>query len=245
MQLGYGLIEMVDEDTGGPLVNRITSIRKQVSKSLGFVMPAVRVRDDMSLGANEYRVRVGQTIVGEDVIYPNRKMAIPGDSTNIKVSGIEVKDPSFNMDAVWIERHKEAEAEGNGYVVVEPESVLATHLSQIMYKFAADLVGQDDIQKLLDNLSQSSPSLVESVVPKLVPLHTLTGILCELLKERVPISDLRKILETLANMSGQNLNVIEIAEALRPNLAGLLIQQIAPLNQALPVITLSSESSIC
>ncbi len=241
VQLGYGLIEMVDEDTGGPLVNRITSIRKQVSKSLGFVMPNVRVRDDMSLSSNEYRVRVGQTIVGEDVIYPNLKMAIPGDSTNIKISGIEVKDPSFNMDAVWIERHKEAEAESNGYVVIEPESVLATHLSQIMYKFAAELVGQDDVQKLLDNLSQSSPSLVESVVPKLVPLHTLTGILCELLKERVPISDLRKILETLANMSGQNLNVIEIAEALRPKLAGLLIQQIAPLNQPLPVITLSSE----
>ncbi len=241
VQLGYGLIEMVDEDTGGPLVNRITSIRKQVSKSLGFVMPAVRVRDDMSLSANEYRIRVGQTIVGEDVIYPNCKMAIPGDSTNVKISGIEVKDPSFNMDAVWIERHKEAEAESNGYVVIEPESVLATHLSQIMYKFAAELVGQDDVQKLLDNLSQSSPSLVESVVPKLVPLHTLTGILCELLKERVPISDLRKILEVLANMSGQNLNVVEISEALRPNLAGLLIQQIAPLNQALPVITLSSE----
>ena len=241
VQLGYGLIEMVDEDTGGPLVNRITSIRKQVSKSLGFVMPNVRVRDDMSLSSNEYRVRVGQTIVGEDVIYPNLKMAIPGDNTNIKISGIEVKDPSFNMDAVWIERHKEADAESNGYVVIEPESVLATHLSQIMYKFAAELVGQDDVQKLLDNLSQSSPSLVESVVPKLVPLHTLTGILCELLKERVPISDLRKILETLANMSGQNLNVIEIAEALRPKLAGLLIQQIAPLNQPLPVITLSSE----
>ena len=241
VQLGYGLIEMVDEDTGGPLVNRITSIRKQVSKSLGFVMPAVRVRDDMSLGANEYRVRVGQTIVGEDVIYPNCKMAIPGDETNIKVSGIEVKDPSFNMDAIWIERHKESEAENNGYVVIEPESVLATQLSQIMYKFASELVGQDDVQKLLDNLSQTSPSLVESVVPKLVPLHTLTGILCELLKERVPISDLRKILEALANMSGQNLGVVEIAESLRPSLAGLLIQQIAPLNQALPVITLSSE----
>ncbi|MDC1383332.1 flagellar biosynthesis protein FlhA [Candidatus Puniceispirillum sp.] len=241
VQLGYGLIEMVDEDTGGPLVNRITSIRKQVSKSLGFVMPAVRVRDDMSLGANEYRVRVGQTIVGEDVIYPNCKMAIPGDETNIKISGIEVKDPSFNMDAIWIERHKESEAENNGYVVIEPESVLATHLSQIMYKFASELVGQDDVQKLLDNLSQTSPSLVESVVPKLVPLHTLTGILCELLKERVPISDLRKILEALANMSGQNLGVVEIAESLRPSLAGLLIQQIAPLNQALPVITLSSE----
>ena len=145
------------------------------------------------------------------------------------------------MDAIWIERHKEAEAESNGYVVVEPESVLATHLSQIMYKFAHEVLGQDDVQQLLDNLAQTSPNLVESVVPKLVPLHSLTGILSTLLSERVPISDLRKILETLANMAGRNLGIVESAEALRPGLAGLLIQQIAPLNQPLPVITLSSE----
>ncbi|MEK9759610.1 MAG: flagellar biosynthesis protein FlhA [Candidatus Puniceispirillum sp.] len=241
VQLGYGLIEMVDETSGGPLINRITGIRKQVSRALGFVIPPVRVRDDMALGANDYRIRIGQSIVGEDSIYPDRKLAIPGDTSNVKIAGIEVKDPSFGMDAIWIERHKEAEAESNGYVVVEPESVLATHLSQIMYKFAHEVLGQDDVQQLLDNLAQTSPNLVESVVPKLVPLHALTGILSTLLAERVPISDLRKILETLANMAGRNLSIIESAEALRPGLAGLLIQQIAPLNQPLPVITLSSE----
>jgi flagellar biosynthesis protein FlhA len=241
LQLGYGLIGMVDEATGGPLVNRITGIRKQVSKALGFVIPPVRVRDDMALQANDYRIRIGQTIVGEDRVYPDRKLAIPGDATSIKIAGIEVKDPTFGMDAIWIDRHKEAEAESNGYVVVEPESVLATHISQVMYKFAHELIGQDDVKLLLDNLSQTSPSLVESVVPKLVPLHALTGILSELLAERVPISDLRKILETLANLAGRNLGIIESAEALRSGLAGLLIQQIAPLNQPLPVITLSSE----
>ena len=241
IQLGYGLVEMVEEETGGPLTNRITGIRKQVSRALGFVVPPVRVRDDMSLGANDYRIRIGQTIVGEDKIFPDRKLAIPGDSTNVKISGIDVKDPSFGMDATWIERHQEAEAESNGYVVVEPESVLATHVSQVMYKFAHELIGQDDVQRLLDNLAQSSPSLVESVIPKLVPLHALTGILSELLTERVPISDLRKILETLANLAGRNLSIVDSAEALRPCLAGLLVQQIAPLNQPLPVITLSSE----
>ncbi len=241
IQLGYGLIGMVDEAKGGPLVNRITGIRKQVSRSLGFIIPPVRIRDDMSLGANQYRVRIGQTIVGEDEIYPDRKLAIPSDSTNVKIAGLEVKDPTFNMDATWIDRHKEAEAERNGYVVVEPESVLATHISQIMYKFAHELLGQDDVQALLDNLAQSSPSLVESVVPKLVPLHALTGILSTLLAERVPISDLRKILENLANMAGRNMGIVESAEALRPGLTSLLIQQIAPLNQPLPVITLKSE----
>ena len=241
IQLGYGLIEMVDEQTGGPLINRITGVRKQLSRNLGFIIPAVRVRDDMSLEANQYRIRIGQTIVGEDKVYPERKLAIPGDSSSLKMQGIDVKEPTFGIDAVWIESHKQPEAEANSYVVVEPETVLTTHVSHLMNKYAGELLGQDDVQLLLDNLSQSSPSLVQSVVPKLVPLHSLTGILRELLAERMPISDLRRILETLANLAGKNLSVSESAEALRPGLSGLLIQQIAPLSQALPVITLSSE----
>ena len=241
IQLGYGLIEMVDEQTGGPLINRITGVRKQLSRNLGFIIPAVRVRDDMSLEANQYRIRIGQTIVGEDKVYPERKLAIPGDSSSLKMHGIDVKEPTFGIDAVWIESHKQPEAEANSYVVVEPETVLTTHVSHLMNKYAGELLGQDDVQLLLDNLSKSSPSLVQSVVPKLVPLHSLTGILRELLAERMPISDLRRILETLANLAGKNLSVSESAEALRPGLSGLLIQQIAPLSQALPVITLSSE----
>ena len=241
VQLGYGLVEMVDDDTGGPLVERITGIRKQVSKALGFIIPAVRIRDDLTLSSNQYRIRIGQTIVGDDVIYPDRKLAIPGDDTNIKLDGIEVKDPSFGMDATWILPAQQNEAEEKGYVVVAPESVLATHLSQIFYKHSGKLIGQDDVQTLLDNLSQTAPSLVESLVPKLVPLHNLTGVLRELLSERVPISDLRIILESLAGLVGKNLSVIETAEAIRPNLAGLLIQQVAPLNKALPVITFNSE----
>ena len=241
IQLGYGLIEMVDEQTGGPLVNRITGVRKQISRNLGFVIPTVRVRDDMSLGANQYRLRIGQTIVGEDEVYPDRKLAIPGEQSNIKLSGIDVKEPTFGIDATWIEAQKQTEAESQGYVVVEPETVLTTHVSQIITKYAGELLGQDDVQALLDNLANSAPSLVQSVVPKLIPLHSLTGILRELLAERMPISDLRRILETLANLAGKNLSVSESAEALRPGLAGLLVQQIAPLSQPLSVITLSSE----
>ena len=241
IQLGYGLVEMVEEETGGPLTNRITGIRRQVSKALGFVVPPVRIRDDMTLDANTYRIRVGQTIVGEDKVYPDRKLAIPGDNTTIKIEGIEVKDPSFGMDAIWIGAHQQAEAEAKGYVVVLPESVMATHLSQMLHKYASQLIGQDDVQGLLENLAQAAPNLVESEVPKLVPLHTLTGILRLLLEERVPISDLRRILETLPGLASRNLGMSETAEALRPALAGLLIQQVAPLNQALPVMTLESD----
>ena len=241
IQLGYGLVEMVDNNSGGPLVNRITGIRKQVSKSLGFVVPNVRIRDDLSLEANQYRIRIGQTIVGEDEIFPDKKLAIPGDEATTKIQGIEVKDPTFGMDAIWISNFQQNEAEANGYVVVAPESVLATHLSQILSKNSAQLIGQDDVQILLDNLSQSAPSLVQSVVPKLVPLHNLTSILRTLLAERVPVSDLRCILENLAVLSSQNLSVTDTAEALRPHLSGLLVQQVAPLNQPIQVITLSGE----
>ena len=212
-----------------------------MSRDLGFVIPPVRIRDDLTLDANSYRIRIGATIVGEDKIYPDRKLAIPGDSARVKMEGIEVKDPSFGMDAIWIPAQNQAEAEARGYVVVYPESVMATHLSQVLHKYASQLIGQDDVQGLLDNLAQSAPHLVESVVPKLVPLHNLTGILRILLEERVPISDLRSILETLPGLAARNLSPMETAEALRPGLAPLLIQQIAPLNQPLPVMTLESD----
>ncbi len=241
IQLGYGLIDMVEEDGTGALTTRITGIRRQVSRALGFVIPAVRIRDDLTIDANNYRIRVGQTIVGEDKIYADRKLAIPGDDARVRIEGIEVKDPSFGMDAIWIPAQNEAEAESNGYVVVNPESVLATHLSQLLHKYAGQLIGQDDVQSLLDNLAESAPSLVESVVPKLVPLHILTSVLRILLEERVPISDLRGILETMPTLVARNLSPIDTAEALRPGLAPLLIQQIAPLNQPLPVMTLDSD----
>lgn len=241
IQLGFGLVEMVDDDTGGPLVNRVTGIRRQVSKALGFVLPPVRIRDDLALEANQYRIRVGQTIVGEDEIFPDRQLAIPGDSATIKLDGITVKDPSFGMDAIWIKPSQSAEAEASGYVVVAPESVLATHVSQILYKYAHELIGQDDVQSLLDNLSETAPNLVQSVVPKLMPLHELTGVLRILLRERVPVSDLRRILESASALAPRNLSIQDLAEALRPQLSGLLIQQVAPLNQPLPVITLAGE----
>ncbi len=241
IQLGYGLLELVDEETGGRLTNRITGVRRQVSKTLGFILPAVRIRDDMSLDANTYRIRVGQTIVGEDKVYPDRRLAIAGDDTTKKIEGIEVKDPSFGMEAIWINEHQQSEAEANGYVVVLPESVMTTHLSQILHKFASDLFGQDDVQGLLENLSQVAPSLVDSVIPKITPLHVLTDILRILLDERVPISDLRRILEKLPSLMARNLSTSDTAEALRPELAGLLIQQIAPLNTPLLVMTLESD----
>ena len=241
MQLGYGLIQLVDDENDGPLIARITGVRKQISRDLGFIIPQVRIRDDLSLEANHYRIRIGQEIVAEDKIFPQLLLAIPGDSAQTKIEGTDVKDPSFNMDATWIEPHQQARAENLGYMVVEPEAVIATHLNQILSKQAADLLGQDDVQALLDNLSKTSPQLVSSTVPKLVPLNILTSILKLLLIEKMPISDLKRILEVLASLNVKTMSPIELAEAIRPTISSLLIQQIAPLNNALPIITFSAE----
>ena len=241
MQLGYGLIQMVDDENDGPLIARITGVRKQISKELGFIIPPVRIRDDLSLDANHYRIRIGQEIVAEDKVFPQLILAIPGESAQTKIEGTDVKDPSFGMEATWIERHQQAKAENLGYMVVEPESVIATHLNQVLSSQANELLGQDDVQALLDNLSKTSPQLVSSTVPKIIPLNILTSVLKLLLAERMPISDLRRILEVLASQNHKNNSPLDIAESVRPAISGLLIQQIAPLNSPLPVITFSAE----
>jgi flagellar biosynthesis protein FlhA len=241
VQLGYGLIPLVDEDRGGQLTKRITSIRRDISRSMGFVVPGVRIRDDLALRPNQYRIRIGQTIVGDDEVYPDRKLAIPDSKSVVKIDGIEAKDPSFGVDAVWIRPNQQAQAEALHYVVIEPTSVIATHLSQILLKHAADLVGQDDVQFILDNLAKSFPQLVQSVLPKIISLPMMTEILRTLLSDGVPISDMRRILEGLGGSAGRGKSPADMAEALRPALAPLLIQKVTALGQTMPVITLAPE----
>ena len=241
IQIGFGLIPLIQESEGGALVSRITGIRREVSRSMGFVIPGVRIRDDASLQSNQYRIKIGQSIVAEDVVYPERKLALPGANSTRKLRGIEVKDPSFGMDAVWILPHQQAEAEADDHVVVEPDSVLSTHLSQMLYAHADQLIGSDGVQNLVDALADVSPTLVEAVVPKLVPLHVLTSVMRHLLSERIPVGDLPRILEVLAELSGRTNDPREMAEALRSSLVPQLLQQIVPLKDAVPVITLAPD----
>ena len=241
IQLGYGLIKLVDKDNTGPLISRITGVRRQVSKDLGFIVPSARITDDLNLGADEYTIKLGHTVVGQNQVFPDKLLAIPGSDSDIKIAGIEVKDPSFNMDAVWIDKHNKDKAEASGYMIVTPEAVIATHLNQLLVKHAGDLIGQDEVQDLLDNLQKSSPKLVETVIPKILPLNQLTGILKILLSEAVPITDLKRVLELLSNINISKMSIVEIAEIIRPALVGLLIQKICPINKELSVITLSPE----
>ena len=166
---------------------------------------------------------------------------MPGDETQLQIQGIQVKDPSFGLDAFWIEQHLVAKAEANHYMIIEPEAVIATHLNQILLRYAGELISQDDVQSLLDNLSKSNPQLVQSVIP-VIPLHYLTIILRNLLVERVPINDLKKILEALSNLSEKKLSPDELSEAVRPAiLSSLSDSKISNVNEALDVITFNPE----
>ena len=135
LDLGYGLISLVDSNdkkSAGPLISKITGIRKQVSKDLGFIIPNVRVKDDLSLEANSYRIRIGHTIVAQDKVYVDRKLAMPSDETQLKIQGIQVKDPTFGLESFWIENHLVSKAEASHYMIIEPEAVIATHLNNIL-----------------------------------------------------------------------------------------------------------------
>ena len=239
--LSYPLIALVEDEVNGPLVTRIAGVRKEISKSLGFVIPSVRVKDDLTLEPNFYQIKIGQRIVAEDKVYPGRLLTIPTGDSAIALEGEKVIEPTFGLEAYWITEQQRTLAEARGYVVVEPEAVITTQLSKVIEQNAHELIGQDELKQVIDRLAEASPSLVESVVPKLVPLHNLTAIMKKLLEEQIPINDMRKILEVLAELSGRNMSIDDTAEALRPYLIPLLLQRMVPHKDAIPVITLDPE----
>ena len=236
--LSYPLITMVEDEVNGLLVRRISAIRKEISKALGFVVPSVRIRDDLNLEPNFYQIKIGQKIVAEDKVYPGRLLTIPTGDSAVALDGEKVIEPTFGLEAYWISEEQRNLAEARGYVVVEPETVMTTQLSRMIEIHAHELIGQDEIKQVVDQLSEDSPALVSSVVPKLIPFHNLTAVLKKLLEEQVPITDMRKILEVLAEMSGRNLSIADTAEALRAYLVPLLLQRLVPLKEAIPVVTL-------
>ena len=241
INIGYSLVALVDEGNADNLVPKVTRLRKEISKALGFIIPGVRIRDDLNLEASQYQIKIGQKIVADDIIFSDKKLAIPGDNTNLELSGVKVKEPAFGVDAYWIDGQQKADAEAKGYVIVEPDDVLTTHLSQIINSYASDLLGQEEVQELLDNLQLSYPNLVETVVPKIMPLNQLTSVMKCILEEGIPISDLRLILESLGSMNVQKMDNEDIAEKIRPRLVPLLIQKLIKFKDTVPLITFAPE----
>ncbi|MBN8808007.1 MAG: flagellar biosynthesis protein FlhA [Sphingomonas sp.] len=241
LDIGYGLVPLVDERRGAPLMGRITGVRRQLSKELGFVVPQVRVRDDINLAPYIYRILVGGVVVGEDQASADEMLALDTGQGFGELRGKTTKDPTFGLPATWIAPGDADAATGQGYLVVDAGTVMATHLNHQLGSNAADLLGADEVQALLDGLKEKSPQLVAALTPSPLPLTTLTQVLKGLLAEGIPLKEFRRIASAIAVAAQRTVDAEEIIEAIRPDLGGLIIQKLCGVHEPLRVMTLEGQ----
>lgn len=237
LEIGYGLIPLVDDRKKAPLMARVTGIRRQLSRDLGFVIPLVRVRDNLSLGANSYRISVSGVVTGEDQVWPDQLLALNNGEADGSLEGRAAKDPSFGLDAVWVPENRRSDAIVAGYTVVDAATVIATHLNQAILSNASDLFGMDDTQKLLDMLKETAPQLVSAVTPQPLPLAVITLICRSLLWEGVSLHEFRRIIEAMVDAVREETEPNALLEAIRIRIGGIIVQSIVPVKMPLPVVT--------
>jgi flagellar biosynthesis protein FlhA len=238
LEVGYRLIPLVDRNQGGELMGRIKGVRKKLSEDLGFLVQPVHIRDNLELGPNSYRITILGAPVGESEVFPDRELAINPGQVSGTIPGSATKDPAFGLDAIWIDKSRREQAQGQGYTVVDASSVIATHLSHLLQSHAHELLGHEEVQQLLNRLGKTAPKLIEDLVPKLLPMSVVVKVLQYLLLERVPIRNLRTICETLAELAPKTQDPVALVAAVRVALGRTIVQNIGGLRQELPVITL-------
>ncbi len=241
LDIGYGLVPLVDERRGAPLMGRITGVRRQLSKELGFVVPQVRVRDDINLPPHTYRIEVGGVVVGEDQASADDMLALDTGQGFGELQGKKAKDPTFGLEATWIAPGDADAATGQGYLVVDSGTVMATHLNHQLRQNAADLLGADEVQALLDGLRERSPQLVAALCPAPLPLTTLTQVLRGLLAEGIPLREFRRIASAVAVAAQKSTDAEDLIEAIRPELGGLIIGKLCGVHEPLRVMTLEGQ----
>lgn len=241
LEVGYRLIPMVDRSQGGELLNRIKGVRKKLSQELGFLIPPVHIRDNLDLPPNQYRITLMGVNTGEADVYHDREMAINPGQVFGALQGIDTRDPAFGLDAIWINRDQVDQAHSLGYTVVDASTVIATHMSQLLTNHAAQLLGHEEVQNLLDMVGRSQPKLVEGLIPGVMPLGTLVKVLQNLLIEGVPIRDMRTILQTLVEYAPRSQDPEVLTAACRIALRRLIVQEIVGGESTIPVITLAPE----
>ncbi|MDH5301604.1 MAG: flagellar biosynthesis protein FlhA [Gammaproteobacteria bacterium] len=238
LEVGYRLIPLVDKNQGGQLMTRIKGVRKKLSQELGFLVPPVHIRDNLELSPSAYRITLHGVPIGEAEIYTDREMAINPGQVYGRLNGMAGRDPAFGLEAVWIEPGQRDHAQTLGYTVVDPSTVVATHLSQILQSHASELLGREEVQQLLNNLKKTAPKLVEELVPDTLTLGMVVKVLQSLLNEGIPIRDMRSIAESLADSAQHNKDVGYLTASVRMALSRSIVQQINGLDMTLPVITL-------
>ncbi|MBK5264632.1 MAG: flagellar biosynthesis protein FlhA, partial [Alphaproteobacteria bacterium] len=241
LEIGYGLIGLVDERKGAPLMARITGIRRQLSRELGFVVPMVRVKDNLALEPNCYRITIAGVIVGEDEIWPEDLLALDSGDLENEIPGRKAKDPTFGLDAVWIPKDKRSEAVVAGYTVVDPPTVVATHLNHLITLNASQMFGLDEARKLLDALKEKAPHLAEGLTPNPLSLAAIAAACRSLLSEGVPLKDFRRICEAMIDVAGPDVGPDQLIEGVRQRIGSLIIQNLVPVKMPLPVITLDGD----
>ncbi|HIA09081.1 MAG TPA: flagellar biosynthesis protein FlhA [Chromatiaceae bacterium] len=241
LEVGYRLIPLVDKTQGGQLMSRIKGVRKKMSQELGFLIQPVHIRDNLDLNPNAYRLTLMGVTVGEAEVYTDRELAINPGQVFGTLQGIETKDPAFGLDAVWIPSDQRDHAQTLGFTVVDPATVVATHLSHLLQEHAHELLGHEEVQKMLDRLAETTPKLIEDLVPKTLSVGVVVKVLKELLREQVSIRDMRTIAECLAENGANSQDPVTLTSAVRVSLGRGIIQKISDMGQDLPVITLGPQ----
>lgn len=219
LEIGYGLISLVDESQGGDLFNRITNLRKQLAIELGIIIPPIRVRDNLQLEPNQYVFKIRGNVIASNWLMVDRYLAMSPSSVEKEIEGTKVKEPAFGMPAVWISDQHRVEAEMYGYTVVEPASVLSTHIQEILRLNAEKILSRQDTKKLIENLKKEYPAVIEDMNPENLPIGTVQKVLQSLLKEGIPIRDLVTILEALIDYAKVTKNVDVLTEYVRHSLS--------------------------
>lgn len=241
LEVGYRLIPLVDVGQNGELLSRIKGVRKKLSQEYGFLVPAVHIRDNLDLNANSYRISLMGVTIGEAEIRHDCELAINPGQVFGNVEGVPTTDPAFGLEAVWISPEQREHAQTLGYTVVDPATVVATHISQLLTNNASQLLGHEEVQNLLDILTRQYPKLVEGLVPDLLPLGVVVKVMQNLLHEGVPIRDLRTIVQTLVEYAAKSQDSDVLTAAVRISLKRLIIQEINGIEDELAVITLAPD----
>ena len=241
LEVGYRLIALVDKAQDGDLLRRIKGIRKKFTQDMGFLPPAVHIRDNLDLRPNAYRITLKGAEIGSGEAYPNLFLAInPGNVSGI-LPGTPTRDPAFGLPAIWVEANVRDQAQAMGYTVVDTSTVVATHMSHLIHTHAAELLGRQEVQQLLDHLGKFAPKLTEDLVPKLLSLATVQKVMQNLLDEGMHIRDMRTILETLAEHAPHTQDTTVLTALVRVSLGPAIVQQFYPAAQELQVIGMDKE----
>jgi len=238
LEVGYRLIPLVDKSQDGELLRRIRGIRKKFAQEIGFLVSPVHIRDNLELKPNTYRILLKGVEVGSSMAYPGQFLAINPGKVAGTVPGTPTKDPAFGLPAIWVDAAQKERAQAYGYTVVDASTVIATHLNQLLLQHAAELLGRQEVQQLLDHLGKEMPKLAEDLVPKIIPLGTLQKVLQNLLEEGVHIRDTRTIIETVAEHATRTQSADDLTVQVRIALGRAIVQQLYPGSGEIQVVSL-------